>query len=269
MISTNRLTIQDYIQKAGLGNDVGRNRTSSTPTPKSEAGSDFSLVLGKISALAQAATGAPKAGKQIVDYQQQPISVRMAAPRLTPALSAGEVRSTSLDEFSIPSLPEDKADLRQEALEETAAPDETAAGSPSSVPGNSSVANRIERSIRAAAAKYQLPTALIRGVIRAESNYQIQAVSSAGAQGLMQLMPDTAEELGVQNPFNIEQNIDGGARYLRQMLDQFGGNLRQALAGYNAGPGAVMRYNGNVPYPETRAYVQKVLAYFKSSAVTL
>ena len=119
--------------------------------------------------------------------------------------------------------------------------------------------SRIEAGIRSAAERYNLPVDLIRSVIRAESNFQPDAVSPAGACGLMQLMPATARELGVEDPFDIEQNIDGGARYLRQMLDMFDGNLQTALSAYNAGPGTVMRYNGDVPYRETRDYVRKVM----------
>lgn len=119
----------------------------------------------------------------------------------------------------------------------------------------------VEKSIQQAAAKYNLSPDLIRSIIRAESNFQADAVSSAGAKGLMQLMPETAKELGVTNPFDIQQNIDGGSRYLRQMLDRFGGNLKSALAAYNAGPGAVEQYNGEVPYAETRQYVKRVLRF--------
>lgn len=121
----------------------------------------------------------------------------------------------------------------------------------------------IEQNVREAAAKYALPPALIKAVIRAESNFKIDAVSSAGAQGLMQLMPATAEELGVKNPFDIQQNIEGGSRYLRKMLDRFEGNVPKALAAYNAGPGTVTKYNGRVPYPETRQYVKRVLGFAK------
>jgi hypothetical protein len=124
----------------------------------------------------------------------------------------------------------------------------------------------IEQNVQKAAAKYNLPPQLINGVIRAESNFKVRAVSSAGARGLMQLMPATAKELGVENPFDIEQNIDGGAKYLRKMLDRFGGNVRKALAAYNAGPGTVEKYNGRVPYPETRQYVKRVLRFSKQMA---
>lgn len=119
----------------------------------------------------------------------------------------------------------------------------------------------IKQSVQKAAAKYDLPPELITAVIRAESNFEVGAVSSAGAQGLMQLMPATAKELGVKNPFDIEQNVDGGTKYLRKMLDRFGGNVRKALAAYNAGPGTVVKYKGRVPYPETRQYVKRVMRF--------
>jgi soluble lytic murein transglycosylase-like protein len=121
--------------------------------------------------------------------------------------------------------------------------------------------DKIEISVNKAAAKYNLPTKLIKAVIRAESNFNSHAVSTAGAQGLMQLMPATAEELGVKNPFDIDQNVDGGTRYLRKMLDKFGGDIKMALAAYNAGPGTVERYQGNVPYRETKQYVNRVLRF--------
>jgi soluble lytic murein transglycosylase-like protein len=82
----------------------------------------------------------------------------------------------------------------------------------------------------------------------------------------MQLMPATARDLGVTDPFSIDQNIDGGSRYLRQMLDMFNGNVKTALAAYNAGPGTVKRYHGEVPYPETKTYVERVLKYADTAA---
>jgi soluble lytic murein transglycosylase-like protein len=115
--------------------------------------------------------------------------------------------------------------------------------------------------IDAAAAKYNLDPALLRALIRQESNFDPNAGSPAGAQGLTQLMPGTAASLGVTNPLDPAQSIDGGARYLRQQLDAFGGDVTKALAAYNAGPGAVQRYGGVPPYAETQNYVRQVQEY--------
>jgi soluble lytic murein transglycosylase-like protein len=114
--------------------------------------------------------------------------------------------------------------------------------------------------IDAAAAKYNVDAALLRGLIRQESNFNPNAGSPAGARGLTQLMPGTASALGV-DPSVPAQAIEGGAKYLRQQLDKFGNDPAKALAAYNAGPGAVQRYGGVPPYAETQNYVRKVLAY--------
>ncbi|MEI6519097.1 MAG: lytic transglycosylase domain-containing protein [bacterium] len=125
---------------------------------------------------------------------------------------------------------------------------------------NIPVAN-IRDMIKKAAKENNLRPELLEAVVQVESGYNPDAVSSKGAEGLMQLMPNTANALGVSDPFDPEQNLMGGAKYLRQQLDRFNGDEKKALAAYNAGPGAVLRFNGVPPYPETQNYVNKIMSF--------
>ncbi len=120
-----------------------------------------------------------------------------------------------------------------------------------------------DREIRQIARRYRLEPSLIKAIIHTESGFNPRAVSSKGARGLMQLMPDTAKDLGIRNSFNPEENIDGGTRYLRQILNDFNGDLTLSLAAYNAGPGTVRRSGGMPAIEETRQYVAKVLKRYK------
>ncbi|MFL6107486.1 MAG: transglycosylase SLT domain-containing protein [Marmoricola sp.] len=117
----------------------------------------------------------------------------------------------------------------------------------------------------AASKKYGVPASLLSAVAKAESGYDATALSPAGAQGLMQLMPATARSLGVQNSFDPAQSIDGAAKMLRDLTQRFG-RTDLALAAYNAGPGAVLKYHGVPPYPETQQYVTKVMSLMKAAA---
>ena len=119
-----------------------------------------------------------------------------------------------------------------------------------------------------ASALYQIPSKLLRAVAKAESGFNPKAVSKAGAMGVMQLMPGTARSLGVSDPYNARQNILGGAKYLKQNLDRFGGDVSLALAAYNAGPNSVTKYGGIPPYKETQNYVAKITGYMQEG-VTL
>jgi soluble lytic murein transglycosylase-like protein len=120
---------------------------------------------------------------------------------------------------------------------------------------SSALPSRFDEAVVRIASEHALPPQLIHSVIRVESNYNPYAVSSKGALGMMQLVPETARRFGVRNVFNPVENIQGGAKYLRYLLDLFDGSYPLALAAYNAGEGAVARYGGIPPYPETQNYV--------------
>jgi soluble lytic murein transglycosylase-like protein len=125
--------------------------------------------------------------------------------------------------------------------------------------------SKYDELINKAANKYKLDSALIKAIIKAESNFNHRAVSRVGAQGLMQLMPKTASSMNVEDSFHPEKNIEGGARYLRYLLNTYKGNLDLALAAYNAGEKAVAKYNYNIPpYRETQNYVKRVYSFYKS-----
>ncbi len=150
----------------------------------------------------------------------------------------------------------------------------SAAGAPTSAAGAPTSASaadvagagsgEYESLIAQAAERYGVDPAVLHGLIQQESGFDPDAQSAAGAAGLTQLMPSTASSLGVSDPLNPGESIEGGARYLAEMMERFGGNTNDALAAYNAGPGAVEQYGGVPPYAETQSYVGKVLGYAES-----
>jgi len=123
------------------------------------------------------------------------------------------------------------------------------------------------REIAEASARYAVPERLVWAVIRAESGFDQQAVSRKGARGLMQLMPETAAILGVRDPFNPRENIHGGVRHLRGLMERFRHNLHLAIAAYNAGEKAVVAFGGIPPYPETREYVTRVMRFYGGAPI--
>ena len=119
--------------------------------------------------------------------------------------------------------------------------------------------NAVRQHIQIAATRFGVDRNLVDAVAWQESRYNPRALSTAGAMGVMQLMPGTARQLGVHNPHDVEQNVAGGTAYLRQQLERFGNNVPLALAAYNAGPGAVIKYGGIPPYRETQNYVRQII----------
>jgi len=254
MISKTQMTIDMYLKRAGFKTEASPSRKNFIPL-KDVSGSHFQDVLNNVSTnRAQTADG-PARGATLTDYRKQRLSDPAAVFFSQSTIFGGVQRPFAAELIGNRSY----SDLhRPTARSESAGAPAVKAAAPSASGSDSD--GSIRDSIRQAAATYNLPEKLIASVIRAESGFQPDAVSPAGAQGLMQLMPATARELGVMDPFDVHQNIDGGARYLRQMMDRFDGDLKVALAAYNAGPGTVERYDGDVPYRETRDYVKRVLA---------
>ena len=256
-----RLTIQDYFRQRG---DVHFQPRACGKTAMDADAADAGMPFSQALAGAQASSTGGTQGLSIRDYLQRRVTSHRPAAAVTRSSAA------------FPPVPVDtspKSTTAGNSVSEMRKLDRIQQSEqPPPEYSHSEDRRKIMASIDRAAAQFGLPAALIKAVVRTESNYQVRAISPAGAQGLMQLMPATARELGVTDPFDIDQNIRGGAQYLRNMLDQFDGDVHLALSAYNAGPGTVARYAGNVPYAETRAYVQRVLRYaeaFSSPEVTL
>ncbi len=269
MSSENHLTVRDYFDRV-LGRPR-KSRIQSNVRSNSTATKGFHQLLTSRQTQRSPKPEAKSGGLKITDYLARPVRAKSRF-KLRSEKTAVEQSIANTDIFSgHPALSESKGSPpKASAQPRSIKNDWSRPVSPGLRPlqkqTGSGERQKIETAILKAAQKYDLPVNLITSVIRAESNFQVNAVSRAGAQGLMQLMPATAEELGVKNPFNIEENIDGGSRYLRQMLDSFGGNLKLALAAYNAGPEAVIQYGGKVPpYRETQQYVNRVLRFTRQT----
>jgi soluble lytic murein transglycosylase-like protein len=184
--------------------------------------------------------------------------------------SGGTAYPASQSAGNGPTAPQSAGNDFASALQAATSADAASAGTPGvadtayeqALPGAgaSGESGEYESLIDQAASRNGLDPAILHGLIQQESGFDPSATSSAGAAGLTQLMPGTASSLGVANPLNPAESIEGGARYLGQLMTRFAGNAEDALAAYNAGPGAVQQYGGVPPYSETQSYVSKVLA---------
>ena len=244
MALQDHLTISDYL--AATRNTLIRNRASGMSQGTSISQQD---CFGKILSSCLKSDMEDDTRMTAADYLAKPIQLNTRA-LIKCMKSSFRLERNEVSPIKWERLDAEESDNELESMDQYQA--ETDPSEPSDI---------IEKSIRNAAQKYDLPTELIRGVIKAESGFQVLAESAAGAKGLMQLMPATARELGVKDIFDVEQNIDGGSRYLKNMMNRFDNDIEKALSAYNAGPGTVERYGGIPPYKETVRYVKKVLEY--------
>lgn len=252
-----QMTIADYFDKARfqmIKGNMGGDGDNSNQSARNE----FENVLKRVSAGQEISAPATLWKRNLADYRANAIRTmaRTMPPEATSDLAAAgetvvksEITTQKAHERPLNAFKRDTSDPEQHEVDK---PSDT-------LPDKTTRRQRIDSCIENTALKYNVPKELIQSVIQAESGFRTNVVSQCGAIGLMQLMPGTARDLGVSNPFDVEQNIDGGTRYLKKMLDRFDGDVKLALAAYNAGPGAVEKYGGLPPYRETRRYVQRVL----------
>lgn len=249
MIRSTHKTIQDYFQSTAIPSNRELSHTGRAAS--------FESVLQRTLNREAPAGQNESTGLSVRDYMDRRLDATVSRDAIP--LTTGQNPSQGASGQNTEVLPNTKADPASE---------KTPAAAILQTVSAKAERQTIQHAIQQAAERYNVPSDLIHSVIRCESNFKPDALSRAGAQGLMQLMPATAGDLGVTDPFDIQQNIDGGTRYLRQMLDRFNGDTKNALAAYNAGPGTVSRYGGVPPYRETQAYVEKVMRYTERSKPT-
>jgi hypothetical protein len=276
-----KMTIEDYLKSVSGKYKVIRQDLKPQNESQKSIATDFNGILSTFKKPSRQTEQKSNKGLSVADYRTHPIStIAKQTGSILPANAYNGTHSATKDDQSglmNPAPLKSSSSTNPDAMitsrnhrpmtSQTLSDNDlifSPAGNSTTLSKTNPAQSKIEKAIQDASAQYQISSKLIKGVIKAESNYNANAVSPAGAQGLMQLMPGTARDLGVTNPFDIKQNIDGGTRYLKKMMDMFGGNIRKALSAYNAGPEAVKRYNGNVPYSETRQYVERVINNAKS-----
>jgi soluble lytic murein transglycosylase-like protein len=265
MSTDQQLTIKDYFDRVFTGEQSVRKICYRSRQKVISSGTGiFQRMLASLQMQGVRDSNFRPTGLTIVDYLAKPLSVKgraQCSPELSSSDEKGDRSHSQPIQAATAAVSPEKDTPPTLLVGKLASSVRRSEIIPSQKKLNPRERYEIEKGIQEAACKYDLSPALIRGIIKAESNFQVDAVSRAGAQGLMQLMPATAKALGVTKPLDIHQNIDGGCRYLRKMLDSFGGDVKLALAAYNAGPGTVRKYAGKVPYQETIQYVDRVLRF--------
>ncbi|HJS99732.1 MAG TPA: lytic transglycosylase domain-containing protein [Terriglobales bacterium] len=231
-----------------------------TPSLRAGTGSDSHVSAGEI-------VGVQRNGRTVYENDVA-TPVRRMTPRPQPSQATGArlmYWSTTEHRWkTVPSASHYSMRAARSAAAEVRSMLNAAPAPKASTTGEVAAPADINAAIEQAAARHNVDPNLVRAVIKVESNFNPHAVSRTGAMGLMQLMPVTARQLNVTNPFDPEQNVDAGVRHLRHLLDNFGGDVRLTLAAYNAGVGAVMRNSGVPPYSETRNYVKKITRLYWS-----
>lgn len=173
--------------------------------------------------------------------------------------SASSPFSLILQQLSQAAFPDERISVQNTLPETVGLSSPPLASLPKRVEASTSAPAEVDQIIKEVSAKYHVEPSLIRSIVQHESGFNPLSKSAAGAMGLMQLMPATARGLGVNNPYNAQENIEGGVKYIKQLLDQYRGDEKMALAAYNAGPGNVAKYGGIPPFSETQNYVEKVM----------
>ncbi len=271
------MKIEDYMRRStGLYKEIrlseSKETSSTASSPGASSAPSFSGILSSIQKKQPEPAKASVQAMTLEDYQikanripafQKIDRLRMNRNKAGTSTPAGENKSDATTPTRPRTASPSSYSRKMRSTQQPGSRNPTAANHTAPVSPDTRRA-KIHHAIEQTAKKYGLAPELVHSIVQAESNYQPNAVSSAGAMGLMQLMPETAKEMGVSNPFDIQQNIEGGTKYLKKMLDTFDGDLQKALQAYNAGPGAVIRHKGDVPYSETRSYVQRVMASVKN-----